>query len=211
MRSPTVFDADIWGAILASERWPLADAAARLAPELCRAPRPHRPDPDQGALSQSEDGETHGRKLYRLKVKDQAAYGAMKPGDVAPIGQTLIKDAWIATPDVVDKSNGDKIVGEKINGGKIDGGKINGDGDIHDTRGAMWAQVGALRYVATAPTSLFIMQKLDPSTEGTDQGWVYAVTTPDRRDIAAAGALQACMGCHARAPHDRLFGLGGAP
>jgi hypothetical protein len=51
------------------------------------------------------------------------------------------------------------------------------------------------------------MYKLDAKTPGTDEGWVYGTVTPDGKDVTCAGRVASCMGCHADAPHDRLFGL----
>lgn len=52
----------------------------------------------------------------------------------------------------------------------------------------------------------FIMHKLDPATEGTDAGWIYATFTPEG-ELTAAGQLENCMGCHQNETTDRMFGL----
>ncbi len=62
-------------------------------------------------------------------------------------------------------------------------------------------------YRKGAQAELFVLMKLDPSTEGTDRGWVYATVTPDRKRVTAAGRIETCMGCHEKAEHDRQFGL----
>ena len=53
---------------------------------------------------------------------------------------------------------------------------------------------------------LFVMLKLEAKLEGTDHGWIYGVVSGDGERVIAAGKLASCMGCHANAPGDRLFG-----
>jgi hypothetical protein len=60
---------------------------------------------------------------------------------------------------------------------------------------------------AKEKAGLFIMFKLDPETPDTDEGWVYGTVTADGRTVTSAGRVGSCMGCHKKAPHDRLFGL----
>lgn len=64
------------------------------------------------------------------------------------------------------------------------------------------------RHVLGAPAGLFVMALLDPATPGTDQGWVYGVTTPDHAAVIEAGAIGSCMACHTETGPGRLFGLG---
>lgn len=59
--------------------------------------------------------------------------------------------------------------------------------------------------VAGEAAPLFVMLKLDPSTEGTDNGWVYGTLTPDGKTVTSAGRIEACMDCHG-IQEDRLFG-----
>jgi hypothetical protein len=63
------------------------------------------------------------------------------------------------------------------------------------------------RPVLGAPAGLFVMALLDPATPGTDQGWVYGVTTPDHKAVIEAGAIASCMKCHEQTGPGRLFGL----
>ena len=65
---------------------------------------------------------------------------------------------------------------------------------------------GTTHYRQGEPAGLFVMLKLDPRTENTDDGWVYATVETDGT-ISASGRVDSCMGCHATAPRDRLFGL----
>lgn len=58
-----------------------------------------------------------------------------------------------------------------------------------------------------AKSDLFVMFKLDPATQGTDQGWVYGTLTSDGKVVTAAGKLAPCMKCHTDGTQDRLFGM----
>jgi hypothetical protein len=62
------------------------------------------------------------------------------------------------------------------------------------------------RYVPGERAGLFITAKLDPALAGTDQGWVYATTTPDASRILQAGVIQSCVECHQETARDRLYG-----
>jgi hypothetical protein len=57
-----------------------------------------------------------------------------------------------------------------------------------------------------AKVGLFVMVKLDPKTEGTDEGWIYGCVSP-AGEITAAGKIASCARCHALAKHERLYGL----
>ncbi|MFA6043672.1 MAG: hypothetical protein WC718_01695 [Phycisphaerales bacterium] len=56
------------------------------------------------------------------------------------------------------------------------------------------------------PGALFIMFKTDPATADTDEGWVYAATTPDGKTVLDAGRIESCMECHTQTMRDRLYG-----
>ncbi|MBK7878514.1 MAG: hypothetical protein IPJ77_22895 [Planctomycetes bacterium] len=177
------------------------------SPLLCQAP------PTGGALvSASEDGGTHGSKLYHLFAKDAAAYDAagddlMKsvgtertpstPADPAPIGQVLVKEAWRPVP--ID-----------LPAPRADGTRELPD-SVRSSRGFGLAEDCATRdgvlYRKGAQAELYVLMKLDPSTPDTDRGWVYATVTPDRKRVTAAGRIESCMHCHEDATHDRQFGL----
>jgi hypothetical protein len=125
--------------------------------------------------------------LYWLYVKElppgytEGDYTlAEKPN---PIGQVVVKEAW--HPQEVKT------------------------GEIPDqTKSIVLADGNESRFLRTGEQGhLFIMVKLDPSTPGTDEGWVYGTVTPDGKQVTCAGRVESCMGCHRDAPHDRLFGL----
>jgi hypothetical protein len=56
---------------------------------------------------------------------------------------------------------------------------------------------------------LFLMVKTgEPNS---DEGWIYATTSPDGKTVTSSGKLASCMECHQKAKDDRLFGpLSGA-
>lgn len=57
-----------------------------------------------------------------------------------------------------------------------------------------------------ARKELFVMLKLNSSTPGTDEGWVYGTVAPDLSRTLHSGRLQSCMECHTKRP-SRMFGL----
>ncbi|MCA9299186.1 MAG: hypothetical protein KDA28_08980, partial [Phycisphaerales bacterium] len=46
----------------------------------------------------------------------------------------------------------------------------------------------------------------EPDTPDTDEGWVYATTTPDARTIVEAGRIESCIECHEQTTRDRMYG-----
>ncbi|MFM9996952.1 MAG: cytochrome P460 family protein [Phycisphaerales bacterium] len=154
------------------------------APASCIGP------PSGGALvSAAVDDTPHGRKLYYLHALDASAYrGATmdlgEPSDPAPIGQVLVKEAW--TPVKTDAPAwADSGYGLARN---------------HAARDGAVCRTGE-------HTGLFVMYKVDPSTPGTDRGWVYATVAPDHKSTTSLGRVESCMNCHVHAKHDRQFGL----
>jgi Cytochrome P460 len=105
-----------------------------------------------------------------------------RPGEPNPVGQTIVKEAWV--PEEVKE-----------------------DDRSQETANIPHARKDGRLYRASRKAALFIMFKLDPSTPGTDQGWVYGTVTPDGKQVTSVGRVASCMHCHERAPHDRLFGL----
>lgn len=155
------------------------DDIMRWAPGLCR-----RPPSATIRESASEDEGTHGKKLYWLYAKDRAAYLKAKDGGTQPVGQVLVKEAFVAEPG---------------RGG-------------HDADAGWQALIRVVErdgkpYHAGAKESLYVLLKLDPKTDGTDQGWVYGTLTPDGKTVTSAGKVATCMGCHTENTTDRMFGL----
>lgn len=156
-----------------------------MAPTMCAAPT----EPLAAKLSQSEDADSHGRKIYYLFAKDAKDYNLGK-GD-APVGQVIVKESWVAREEESPKASWQK---------HASGNEVNPVAR-HDGKS----------YIAGEKGPLFAMLKLAPDTAGTDNGWVYATLSPDGSQVTAAGKLQNCMECHVEATRDRLFGLHYSP
>ena len=157
--------------------------AANWAPVYCRAPL------SSPRLSGSRDTATHGRKLYWLFVKEipaGAAHGYIPPGGVSRIGQVVVKEAWV--PEEITGLSEVEAVG-----------RSKGDRVPYLREDGRW-------FHAREKAGLFVMFKLDPSTPGTDEGWVYGTVTADGKKVTSSGRVESCRGCHKDAPHDRLFG-----
>jgi hypothetical protein len=179
------------------------------APADCMAPFfvvPPRP-----SLAKTDDG--HGKKLYYLYAKDLHAYRAgaglyndwsrsfPSPNDKAPpkesparqrreqaVGQVIVKESW--TDQLVTQGDPPRAPPEGSDASLITRGSF--DGAMH--------QIGE-------QSALFIMAKVAESGDPkTDNGWIYATVTPDRKTITSGGLLPKCMGCHEKAEHDRIFG-----
>jgi hypothetical protein len=155
---------------------------AKVAPTSCIGPPPPAPD-----FSTSVDSGTHGRKLYFLFAADPQSY-EFRPASQSPVGQALVKESWTAEPVSANATY------EKI---------------PHACGIQVWpyASDGKTTYRAGEKKELFIMFKTDPSTPGTDEGWVYGTVSPDGQHVTSSGRVESCMKCHQTAPHDRLFGL----
>jgi hypothetical protein len=159
----------------------------RMAP-LCFLPRGNLPaGPPSPHVSASKDPATHGQKLYALFVKDQNSYLKMAKTRSAPIGQVLVKQAWI--PKEVPRTG------------------VGPESDQEEYLVWPYARKGGKVYRATKQADLFIMVKLDPKTPGTDDGWVYGTVSPDGKKVTSAGRVESCMRCHQETKHDRQFGL----
>jgi hypothetical protein len=158
------------------------DDELHWAPFLCRQPMPSQP-----RHSASTDLDTHGRKLYYVFAKDRAGYLQREGRPPAPVGQVVVKEAWTVE-------------------------EVPADTQYDRTQSPVryLKQDGRL-YHARQKAGLFVMFRLDPATPGTDLGWVYGTISPDGdargKQVTSAGRVQACMGCHTQAPHERLFGI----
>jgi hypothetical protein len=179
--------------VAAYESWGRVDDEARWAPWLCRIPRAAA-----AHISESDDADTHGDKLYTLYAMDPEAYGAKRSamGAQPPLpglSQVIVKESFSPVPldDVQDT--------------KLGWGPDGGVG----THGLRPAERDGHRFVAGERKGLFVMMKTDGPAEGTDAGWVYATVEPDMITVTAVGVIDSCVGCHAEAGDDRLFGLPG--
>lgn len=158
-------------------RWALLDCVS-----------PFKPTPE-GDLHFSEisDESAHGRKVYYLFASLPRYYlHDVKQDDksvtTAPVGQTLVKEAWTAI-EVKDKI--DPLA-------KLPADQIRYAGQV---------------YKAGSKAGLYIMTKLDTTTPDTDEGWLYGVVGADGKTVEASGRIDRCIKCHKNAPHDRLFGF----
>ncbi len=73
------------------------DDMSRWAPWLCSAPLPPK-----ARLSKSNDGSTHGQKLYFLFAKNRNSYVEKTPADV---GQVVVKQSWLPDPSSAGSQN----------------------------------------------------------------------------------------------------------
>lgn len=176
------------------ESWGRVDDEFRWAPWLCRIPRAA-----SAHVSESDDAKSHGHKLYTLYALDPEAYGAPRSAmmsevaTVAGLSQVIVKESFSPVP--LDDALETKL-GSAPNGGVGE-------------HGLQPAERDGRRFVAGDRKGLFIMMKTDPPAEGTDAGWVYATVEPDMITVTAVGVIESCVGCHAEAGDDRLFGLPG--
>lgn len=131
-------------------------------------------------ISQAETG-AHGRKLYFLWVKEPDIYA--RAGWVGKYSD-LPEDTIITQPV------GQVLVKESFVPGK------DADPDNPHAPRTLGEKAG-----------LFVMLKLDPSTAGTDQGWVYGTISADGKTVTSAGKVGNCMKCHTETKQDRMFGM----
>lgn len=203
-RAPTEFDAKLLQIAHDYPNWWVVYRDPHWTPARCASPRPA---PRGTWMSQSGDPETHGRKLYDLFVLDQSGYWAIGGGNQpaassgpdgrSPIGQAIVKESWRPV-EVTEKEAFDADLARST-AFPLPAVAVTTSPVVHGTDGKIYRK-GEKR-------DLFIMYKLDPGTPGTDQGWVYGTVTPDGLTVTSAGRVASCMECHAKAPHDRLFGM----
>lgn len=155
------------------------DDQIHLAPTLCKMANLSIP-----RLSASTDEKTHGKKLYYLFALHRNEYWDAVKQTSQPVGQAIVKEAWHAeeTTEPIFKDPHSLMDGKSF----AHEGKFLAPGE---------------------KKGLYIMLKLDPKTDGTDQGWVYGTVTPDGKTVTSVGRVASCMKCHEEAPHDRLFGV----
>ncbi|MBL8754899.1 MAG: VWA domain-containing protein [Planctomycetes bacterium] len=148
----------------------------RQAPTDCRIRPPF--------VRLSEAEKEHGQKLYLLYARQAEGLEYVTKGEPAKLGQTLVKESWTC---VDGEPTGPTEASARHFGPLVlhEGVRTCHAGDFH---------------------GLFVMHKLDPATEGTDQGWIYG--TVDRTGtVTAAGRIGSCMKCHQDTAEDRRFGL----
>lgn len=175
---------------------------ANWAPTLCRVPTPSSRG---GVLSSaSKDVDSHGKKLYFLYASDGPSYASVGNCDSSldhqsittkpcsnPVGQIVVKESF-KPEEVLD-------IGSLQFVPNADTGQIR-DLAPHFTR------EGNRFFKTGQPSGLFIMVKLVPSHASTDDGWIYATTSPDGKSITSSGVIASCVECHRETTRDRLYG-----
>lgn len=164
--------------------WGRVDNQMRWAPTMCMMPR--------ASVGRFSEKGPHGDKIYWLFAKHRSEYMAASSEHSQPVGQVIVKEAW--KPELTDRTTGYEVSVELPNP------------DIVGGSYSPFAQRDGKVYKATERRGLYVMFKLDPETEQTDQGWVYGTLDVDG-NVTAAGRLSSCMKCHEQTDNDRLFGL----
>lgn len=180
---------------------------ANWSPFMCAVP------PPAGVQrSTSRDDEAHGRKLYFLYASHEGAYENMSWGRESEFDAAMrLGVAGIPRLEQLTWSNpvGMAVVKESFKPVEVAQGEAPAkvDSNLHGKRlPDDYAEMDGKLYKAGEPMGLFIMLKLDPKREGTDKGWIYAVTTPDAKSVLEVGKIASCMECHVKTDRDRLYG-----
>jgi hypothetical protein len=140
-------------------------------------------------VSNSDDEAAHGRKLYFLFANDVNEYlGRPIHRKDPPPPLAVVKESW--KPQELP-----------------DGERLPNRWAFSEKNPYPYVTHGGKTYKAAEKGDLFVMFKTDPAAEGTDGGWVYGTVSADGKTVTSAGRVESCMGCHAKAPKDRLFGL----
>ncbi len=172
--------------------WGRVDDEARWAPFRCRMPFAAR-----ARVSESDDADSHGEKLYTLYAMDPEGYGvrrSMTPATpLAGLDQVIVKESFTPVPfaqaDDVDRALGGGVGPHQLIPAVRDG----------------------RHFMAGDPLGLYVMMKPHDAVEGTDEGWVYATVAPDMTTVTALGIIDSCADCHAEAGEGRLFGVPDLP
>ena len=154
---------------------PLA-APADCAPAT--APEDEMPQPK---LSEADDG-GHANKLYFLFAKDIANYFDEQAD--ATEGQVLVKESWTSK----ESNPGARNMRNHASANRINP-RVDVDGKV--------LEIGKRNL-------LFIMTKMKPDTDGTDDGWVYGVVDTETETVHVAGKVASCIACH-QTQKDKMF------
>src|SRR5262245_15672826 len=205
------------GAARVYRKFGRVDGDTRWSPALCRPPFPAL-----AHFSASEEEATHGRKLYSAFAKHRESYLSFADRE-QPTGQIIVKEAW--HPELVtDAAEKPTAVFTKPPGyrGRWDreaDGREKAQPDASRTAELSsptdefpdyyvpYATRDGKLYRVGTKAGLFVMMKLAPNTPETDRGWLYGTVASDGKTVTAAGRVTACMRCHERAEHDRVYGL----
>lgn len=136
--------------------------------------------PAPGVISRSADVATHGGKLYNLYARHEGPY---EGGRAQPDDQVLVKESWEPLPASPEEEAAWKA-----------GGPPEGVARFHGRH-----------YRPGGKKELYVMlRSKDPEA---DQGWMYAVLSPEGSPVLSVGRRSACADCHVRAGPSRVFGL----
>lgn len=188
-------------AIAAHERWGRVDDRARFAPFDCRLP-----PPSAARFSASEDAATHGAgklfTVFALAPEDYGFPGYVFPPDRGPEGQPCPGcDAHRALVAAGVRQVLFKDAYEALREPPPDGTYADRDGP----RGLWPAMRDGVAFHPGRSLGDFMLILLDPTTPGTDEGWIYATATPEGT-ITSAGLVAPCMSCHQQQAQ-RFFGI----
>ncbi len=165
------------------------------APWDCRAP-----PPAPAFRSATTEGE-HARKIYRLWLQDSDRYASATeskmPALVDDWGTGRGRRPSYAATDAGGSDQPWTVFGETeevvvkesfVPNPCPDGQLVAGEHVCLKERGP-----------------LFVMARPKTPHGATDDGWVYGTIVDGH--VTASGIVASCIGCHAKAPHGRLFGL----
>jgi hypothetical protein len=178
--------------------WGRVDDQMRWAPADCRVSEPGKPK-----FSASTDADTHGQKLYSLFAKDRNAYFLLGEKKSAAVGQIVVKESWLPE-EAKDRQPGKIDLKDIVRTDPPADPKTSPLSHAGDHFYPFAAKDGKV-FKASKPAGLFVMMKFDPTTEGTENGWVYGTISADLKQVTASGKVESCMKCHERAKYDRLF------
>jgi hypothetical protein len=136
--------------------------------------------------SQSDDAGTHGHKQFFLYASNSEKYVTDSESSKNLANQLLVSRTQNPTPTLRSKGIEQILVKESFLPAK-DASTL------------------------PVPQDLFMMVQFAKDTPHTDDGWVFAVVTPDHKTVKEFGRIESCMSCHDAAPHGHLFGLSALP
>lgn len=179
-------------------QWSRVDDELRWAPWLCRMPMPSR-----ARISAAAARSPHGRKLYFVYARHRDEYVAVTSSRLGSragvtVGQVVVKEAFVPRRMTSDEL----IVGVDVHPDLTDR-RIGGGTSSFRT-----ARSGDAHFGPGAAAGIYVVAKVGRAIRDTDRGWIYGTVTPDGR-VTSTGRVASCVSCHADAPHERLFGLGG--
>jgi hypothetical protein len=172
-------------------KWGRVDERPRAAPTDCEMVSAHPEGVASHVRISDASDSPHDKKLYFLWATDRYGYLAESTHDrPLPTGFTIVKESFHAEPSTTAANPAPE------------GGNF-----ARAPRPIRTLSVGGKTLQTGAPEGLYVMKKIGGAdAAGTDDGWIYGTITTDGA-VTSAGRVASCMGCHASATHERLFGL----